>query len=84
MVRNNIDSSHIIKCDDNKDSIFKSSFWCNEKGHRALTKEANRREAEAIMLFGQTYFPEHFPTNHPVVHTDVLAMFIDSYYNKKH
>jgi len=83
VVRNNIDSSHIVKCDDNKDSIFKSSFWCNEKGHRALTKEANRREAEAIMLFGQTYFPEHFPTNHPVVHTDVLAMFIDSYYNKK-
>lgn len=42
-----------------------------------MTNEENRREAETIMLFGQTYFPQHFPSAHPVLHTDILALFVD-------
>lgn len=71
-----IKSDHIVGYD-NPNEIFTKAFWCNEKAYNAMTKEENRREAEAIMLFGQTYFPEHFPSEHPVLHTDVLALFVD-------
>ena len=54
--------------------IFKVCFWANEAGHRSINSVGNRKKAEAIMLFGQTYFPEHFPTAHPKLHTDILAL----------
>ena len=69
-------SSH-ISLPKEKDEIFSSSFWCNERAYKAMTNPENRKEAEAIMLFGQTYFPEHFPSAHPVLHTDILALFVD-------
>lgn len=56
--------------------IFKVSFWANDAGHRAINSKGNRAKAEAVMLFGQTYFPEHFPTLHPVIHTDMLALMV--------
>lgn len=56
------------------DDIFKVSMWTNEAGQRAINAKKNREQAEAIMLFGQTYFPEHFPTAHPKIHTDMLAL----------
>jgi len=58
------------------EDIFKVEFWANEAGHRAINSKKNREEAEAIMLFGQTYFPEHFPTLHPEIHTDMLALMV--------
>ena len=54
--------------------IFKSRFWANREGLDAMYSKINRDEAEAIMLFGQTYFPEHFPSKHPTLHTDMLAL----------
>jgi predicted phage terminase large subunit-like protein len=56
--------------------IFKVTFWANEAGQRAINAKRNREKAEAIMLFGQTYFPEHFPSAHPKIHTDMLALMV--------
>lgn len=56
--------------------IFKVSFWTNEAGQRAINAKRNREKAEAVMLFGQTYFPEHFPSAHPEIHTDMLALMV--------
>ena len=58
-----------------KDDIFKENYWVNTKGAVAINAKSNRARAEAIMLFGQTYFPEHFPSKHPDIHTDILALF---------
>jgi predicted phage terminase large subunit-like protein len=58
----------------NPDDIFKTPFWANDKGYRAINAVSNRAKAEAIMLFGQTYFKEHFPSKHPTIHTDMLAL----------
>ena len=58
-----------------KDDIFKENYWVNAKGAIAINAKSNRARAEAIMLFGQTYFPEHFPSKHPDIHTDILALF---------
>jgi predicted phage terminase large subunit-like protein len=56
------------------EEIFNHRYWTNEKGARAINLPANRANAEGIMLFGQTYFKDHFPTLHPEVHTDILAL----------
>lgn len=56
------------------EEIFQTNFWANSDGLDAMTSKMNRKEAEAIMLFGQTYFPEHFPSKHPELHTDMLAI----------
>lgn len=56
--------------------IFKVSMWTNEAGQKAINGRVNREKAEAIMLFGQTYFPEHFPSIHPKIHTDMLALMV--------
>lgn len=61
-----------------KDDIFKENYWVNSKGAVAINSKANRSMAESIMLFGQTYFPEHFPSKHPTLHTDILALFSSS------
>lgn len=58
------------------DDIFKVRFWCNEKGYRAINAKSLREEAKAIMLFGQTYFPEFFPSNYPELHLDILALML--------
>ena len=58
----------------NSNDIFMTPFWANDKGLKAINAKANRAKAEAIMLFGQTYFKEHFPSKHPVIHTDMLAL----------
>ena len=58
------------------EDIFKVSMWTNEVGQRAINSKSNREKAEAIMLFGQTYFPEYFPTGHPDIHTDMLALMV--------
>lgn len=60
------------------DDIFKNEFWCNEKGLRAIEADSLRKEAKAIMLFGQTYFPEFFPSNYPSIHVDILALMLSS------
>lgn len=73
---NRLDVSHIPE-PSSSDSIFTQSFWLNDKAYNAMTNIENRKEAETIMLFGQTYFPEHFPSIHPLLHTDVLALFCD-------
>ncbi len=56
--------------------IFQTSFWCNEKGLRALESKSLRVEAKTILLFGQTYFPEFFPSNYPEVHEDALCLML--------
>ena len=58
------------------DEIFQVRFWANEKGLKAMESKDNRAKAEAIMLFGQTYFPEFFPSIHPTLHTDILAIMV--------
>jgi len=58
--------------------IFKVSMWTNEAGQKSINAKKNREKAEAIMLFGQTYFPEHFPTLHPKIHTDMLALMVSN------
>lgn len=57
-----------------KKDIFNVSKWMNEDGYKAVNNIENRMEAEAILLFGQTYFPDFFPSKHPTVHTDLLAL----------
>ena len=54
--------------------IFRTPFWANDKGLKSINSQGNRAKGEAIMLFGQTYFKEHFPSKHPVIHTDMLAL----------
>lgn len=73
---NPLDISHIPLPSSGRE-IFNRSFWINEKAYNAITDIENRKEAESIMLFGQTYFPEHFPSLHPTLHTDILALFCD-------
>lgn len=58
--------------------IFSTPFWANDKGYRSINAKSNRAKAEAIMLFGQTYFKEHFPSKHPTIHTDMLALMNSS------
>jgi len=57
-----------------KEDIFNYRTWTNKKGAMAANSVSNRAEAEGIMLFGQTYFKEHFPSKHPECHTDMLAL----------
>jgi len=54
--------------------IFKNTFRAKEKGIKEIKSVENRAKAEAIMLLGQTFFPEHFPSKHPDIHTDMLAL----------
>lgn len=56
------------------EEIFQTTFWANKKGVISINSKENRKKAEAIMLFGQTYFPEFFPSGHPTLHTDILAL----------
>lgn len=60
------------------EEIFQVSFWCNDKGWQAINSKSNRDKARAIMLFGQTYFPDYFPSKEPVLHIDILAMMVSS------
>jgi len=60
------------------DEIFQTAFWANRIGLESMVAESNRKKAEAIMLFGQTYFNEHFPNKHPELHTDMLALMSSS------
>ena len=60
------------------EEIFRHTLWVNNKGAKAINSIENRKKAEAVMLFGQTYFKEHFPTKHPKLHTDMLALFESS------
>ena len=66
--------SNLVKKDYDAEEIFKQTFWANQKGLRSIQARKNREMAEAIMLFGQTYFREHFPNKHPELHTDMLAL----------
>ena len=59
------------------EEIFGHTFWCNQYGSTAMKSSKNRREAEALLLFGQTYCPEHFPSAHPQLHTDIMSIFFD-------
>lgn len=61
-----------------KEEIFNHRFWANKQGVSSIHSKANRAKAEGIMLFGQTYFKEHFPTKHPEIHTDILALMSSS------
>ena len=60
------------------DEIFQVRFWCNEKGYKAIHSTGLREKAKSIMLFGQTYFPEFFPTKEPTLHIDILALMVSS------
>jgi len=55
---------------------FQTRFWSNNLGLAAINAIKNREKAEAIMLFGQTYFPDFFPSKHPILHTDILALMV--------
>ena len=57
-----------------KEEIFNHRYWVNKYGAEAINNRANRAQGEGIMLFGQTYFKEHFPGLHPEIHTDALAL----------
>ena len=65
--------SNLVKSYD-PDDIFRTPFWANERGLKSIVSPDNRAKGEAIMLFGQTYFKEHFPSKHPAIHTDMLAL----------
>lgn len=56
------------------DEIFQHRYWVNAKGALAINAKSNRASGEGVMLFGQNYFKEHFPTKHPPIHTDALAL----------
>lgn len=62
-----------------KEEIFAHRYWVNEKGARAINAKSNRATAESIMLFGQSYFKEHFPSKHPECHTEMLALMCSNY-----
>ena len=66
--------SNLLQKPSSPNEIFQTRFWANKEGLDAMYAESNRKEAEAIMLFGQTYFKEHFPSKHPILHTDMLAI----------
>jgi len=68
----------IMRKSHHPDEIFQVRFWCNEKGWRSINGESNRKKANAIMLFGQTYFPEFFPSKEPILHIDILALMVGS------
>ena len=71
--------SNLVKKDYSPEEIFQQTFWANQKGLKAINAEKNRKEAEAIMLFGQTYFKDHFPNKHPELHTDMLALMVSDH-----
>lgn len=73
---NPLDISHIPD-GSTSEEIFTNTFWCNEYGSKAMKNLQNRKEAEAMLLFGQTYCPEHFPSAHPRLHTDLMSLFFD-------
>lgn len=79
---NPLDTSHIPEGLE-KEDIFNYKLWCNEFGSNAMKNLENRREAEALLLFGQTYCPEHFPSAHPQLHTDIMSIFFDKQTNMK-
>jgi len=58
------------------EDIFQVRFWANERGLMAMNSSAGRDKAKAIMLFGQTYFPEFFPSKEPELHLDILALML--------
>ena len=60
------------------EEIFQVRFWANEKGLKSINSKGNRDKAKAIMLFGQTYFPEFFPSKEPELHIDILALMVGS------
>jgi predicted phage terminase large subunit-like protein len=68
--------SNLSKCKPEQEgsAIFTENFWANQSGTKAINAQGNRDKAEAVMLFGQTYFNDHFPSKHPVIHTDMLAL----------
>mgnify|MGYP002639001141 FL=1 len=66
--------SNLKQKETNPNEIFQTPFWANREGLDAMTSKINIDEAEAIMLFGQTYFKDHFPSKHPQLHTDMLAI----------
>lgn len=71
-------SQNLVQKEYSPDEIFQTPFWANRIGLDSMYADGNRKEAEAIMLFGQTYFPEHFPSKHPELHTDMLALMASS------
>ena len=79
---NPLDISH-IPVGLGKEDIFTSRFWCNNIGSNAMRNIENRKESEAMILFGQTYCPDHFPSAHPQLHTDIMSMFFDKQTNLK-
>jgi hypothetical protein len=60
------------------EEIFQVRFWANEKGLRSMRSKGNIEKAKAIMLFGQTYFPDFFPSKEPDLHIDILAIMVGS------
>lgn len=70
--------SNILQKESSPEEIFQTPFWANRAGFESMNSVGNRKEAEAIMLFGQTYFPEHFPSIHPDLHTDMLSIMASS------
>ena len=73
-----MDISHIPLSGYSRDDIFNYSYWCNRRASVSMRGIANRKEAKAILLFGQTYFPEHFPSSAPLIHYDALSLFVGS------
>ena len=61
------------------EDIFKYRKWTNARGANAMNGANNRAQAEALMLFGQSYFKDHFPSLHPELHSDMLALMCSAY-----
>lgn len=61
------------------EAIFTQTTWVNQKAMDAILTPELREEAAAVMLFLQTYFPEHFPSNEPVIHIDMLALMLSDH-----
>ena len=59
------------------DDLYKVNPWYNDEAEAIIANPEYRKQAEAVILFLQTYLPNHFPSNHPELHVEMvmLAMF---------
>ena len=58
----------------NLDQMFKTRRWLSDEAEAIINDPEKMKVARAVMMFLQTYFPEHFPSAHPVVHEEMIAI----------
>lgn len=61
--------------------IYDINPWFSDEAEKILKNKTYRKQAEAVMGFLQTYFPDHFPSKEPEVHIDMLQLAMFGYHN---